>query len=198
MNCVVFVGSDPPLSPIRFGETINLNESFAFSCSSSSTAPSFSIYSFFLATNASFFVSSGVVIVLSPNRVLLENQYFLSETSTFHHVSFSSFLISNCFHASSGLFSSNRWPSLLIAGPPFYCRRRTRMNLSMLLLLIIGGVEVNPGPSPSNNLTFGMLNIRSVVNKAPLLHSLITWSRPVHPCTYWNVGKNRWPPGDQK
>ena len=44
----------------------------------------------------------------------------------------------------------------------------------MLLLLIIGGVEVNPGPSPSNNLTFGMLNIRSVVNKAPLLHSLIT------------------------
>ena len=44
----------------------------------------------------------------------------------------------------------------------------------MLLLLIIGGVEVNPGPSSSPNLTFGMLNARSVVNKAPLLHSLIT------------------------
>ena len=60
------------------------------------------------------------------------------------------------------------------ATPPFYCRRRSRLNLSMLLLLIIGGVEVNPGPSPSTNLTFGMLNVRSVVNKAPLLHSLIT------------------------
>ena len=44
----------------------------------------------------------------------------------------------------------------------------------MLLLLIIGRVEVNPGPSSSTSLTFGMLNIRSVVNKAPLLHSLIT------------------------
>ena len=52
--------------------------------------------------------------------------------------------------------------------------RRTRLNLSLLLLLIIGGIEVNLGPSSSLNLTFGMLNTRSVVNKAPLLHSLIT------------------------
>ena len=44
----------------------------------------------------------------------------------------------------------------------------------MLLLLIIGGVEVNPGLSSSLNLTFGMLNTRSMVNKAPLLHSIIT------------------------
>ena len=51
---------------------------------------------------------------------------------------------------------------------------RTRLNFSMLLLLIIGGVEVCPGPSLSPNLTFGMLNTRSVINKAPLLHSLIT------------------------
>ena len=131
---------------------LNLNESFAFSCWSSSTSPSFSIYSFFLATNASI-VSSGVVTVLSPNRVLLENQYLHSETCTFHHISFSSILISSCFHVSPGLFSSNRWPFFPITGPPFYCRRRSRLNLSMLLLLIIGGVEVNPGPSPSNNLT---------------------------------------------
>ena len=122
----------------------------------------------YLLTNASI-VSSGVVTVLSPNRVLLENQYFYSGTFTFHHISFSSILISSFFHVSPGLFSSNRWPFFPITGPPFYCRRRSRLNLSMLLLLIIGGVEVNPGPSPSNNLTFGMLNIRSVVNKAPLL-----------------------------
>ena len=71
-------------------------------------------------------------------------------------------------------FSLNKWPLLTLTGPPFHCSRRTRLNLSMLLLLIIGGVEVNPGPSSSPNLTFGMLNTRSVVNKVPLLHSLIT------------------------
>ena len=46
-------------------------------------------------------------------------------------------------------------------------------SLCILLLLIIGGVEVNPSLSSSVNLTFGLLNTRSVVNKAPLLHSLI-------------------------
>ena len=40
--------------------------------------------------------------------------------------------------------------------------------------MIIGGVEVNPGPSSSLNLNFGILNTMSVVNKAPLLHCLIT------------------------
>ena len=50
---------------------------------------------------------------------------------------------------------------------------KTRFNFSILLLLIIGGIEVNPGPSSSLNLTFGLLNTRSVVNKAPLLHCLI-------------------------
>ena len=32
---------------------------------------------------------------------------------------------------------------------------------------------MNPGPS-SASLTFGVLNTRSVVNKAPLIHSLIS------------------------
>ena len=127
---VVFVGSDPPLSPIRFGETVNLNESFAFSCLSSSTSPSFSTYSFFLATNASI-VFSGVVTLLSPNRVSLENQYFHSEILSFHQTSFNSILISKCFQVSPGLFSSNRWLFLPITGPPFYCRRRSRLNLSI-------------------------------------------------------------------
>ena len=56
-----------------------------------------------LATNASI-VSSGVVTVLSPNRVLLENQYLHSETFTFHHISFGSTLVSSCFHVPPGLF----------------------------------------------------------------------------------------------
>ena len=83
-----------------------------------------------------------------------------------------------------------------LTGPPFYCRRRTRFNLCILLLLIIGGVEVNPGPSSSLNLTFGMLHTRSVVNKAPLLHTQSPQpncrSRPVPPGTNWNVDQ-KWP-----
>ena len=77
-----------------------------------------------------------------------------------------------------GLLLTNKWPSMLISHRTSFlysnCRRRTRFNLSILLLLIIiGGVEVNPGPSSSLNLTFGLLNARSVVNKASLFHNLI-------------------------
>ena len=75
---------------------------------------------------------------------------------------------------SPGLLLTNHWPSMLLTGPPFHCRRRTRLSHTILLLLIIGGVEVNPGPSSSLNLNFGLLNTRSVVNKAPRLHCLIT------------------------
>ena len=71
-------------------------------------------------------------------------------------------------------YRTNQWPSMLLTGPPFHCRRRTRLSHSILLLLIIGGVEVNPGPLSSINLNFGLLNTRSVVNKASLLHCLIT------------------------
>ena len=59
----------------------------------------------------------------------------------------------------------------ILLQPPFHCRRRTRANLFTLLLLIVGGVEVNPGPT--SNFRLGMLNTRSIVNKAPLLHSLM-------------------------
>ena len=80
---------------------------------------------------------------------------------------------SQLFLTPPGLLLANKWPPMFLTGPPFYCCRRTRFNLCSLLLLIIGGVEVNPGPSSSVNLTFGSLNTRSVVNKAPLLHGLI-------------------------
>jgi hypothetical protein len=56
-----------------------------------------------------------------------------------------------------GLLLANKCPPMILAGPPFYYRRQTRFNLGILLLLIIGGVEVNPGSSSSVNLTFGSL-----------------------------------------
>ena len=117
---------------------------------------------------------SGFESLLSFNHASPENRHFAHNFHFFHQVSASFISADICFHISPGLFSLNKWPLLILTGPPFYCSRRTRLNLSMLLLLIIGGVEVNPGLSSSPNLTFGMLNTRSVVNKAPLLHSLIT------------------------
>ena len=43
-----------------------------------------------------------------------------------------------------------------------------------LLLLILGGVESNPGPSSvSGHVTLGLLNARSAVHEAPLLHDAI-------------------------
>ena len=83
------------------------------------------------------------------------------------------------FSNSFPIFSDTTWPPLgkqmtthvshrtsILLPPP------NSVQSCILLLLIIGGVEVNPGPSSSVNLTFGSLNSRSVVNKAPLLHRL--------------------------
>ena len=65
-------------------------------------------------------------------------------------------LVANFLLIPPGLLLANKWPPMFLTGPPFYCRRRTRFNLCILLLLIIGGVEVNPGPSSSVNLTISV------------------------------------------
>ena len=41
------------------------------------------------------------------------------------------------------------------------------------LLLLLGGVEANPGPSVNQLCSIGCLNIRSVIHKSALLHTLI-------------------------
>ena len=88
------------------------------------------------------------------------------------------------FLMSPGLLLTNQCPSMLLTGPSFHCRCRTRFNLSILLLLIIGEIEVNPDLSLSLNLTFGLLNTRSVVNKAPLHHCLISLTM-ICPSWHW-------------
>ena len=65
------------------------------------------------------------------------------------------------------------WPS---------CTRFSSNMLVALLLLSSGNIERNPGPSrspackrtPTCAFSFGSLNIRSAVNKAPLLHNTIS------------------------
>ena len=49
--------------------------------------------------------------------------------------------------------------------------RRSLPAVVTALLLLLGGVESNPGPVSS--ITLGVFNVRSVVRKAALLHSLI-------------------------
>jgi len=53
------------------------------------------------------------------------------------------------------------------------CRRSVRSML-IAMLLIIGGIEVNPGPNfNSKFINFGLLNGQSVGRKAALVHDII-------------------------
>ena len=211
--CVrLIIGTDPPLSPTRFGETMNLNDSLSFSGSCFSSSLSLSPCSS-LSSDHRFHRSRPVMFSVGADPPLspdLSTDFEQPVAATFHCFShfFTTFIPTNphihpgltflpfrspFFLMLPGLLLTNQWPSVLLTGPPFHCRRRTRFNLSILLLLIIGGIEVNPGPSSSLNLTFGLLNTRSVVNKAPLLHCLIadndlsflalteTWSKQTTP-----------------
>ena len=165
---------------------MNLNHFSAFSCSSFSPCLPFSPdHHLHLSHPIKFFV--GIVPPLSLDLSAGRKQPLAIVFHPFCHFSVTFIATIQHIHPelrffqthskllllSPGLLLANKWPPMILTGPSFYCRRRTRLNVCILLLLIIGGVEVNPGPSSSVNLTFGMLNTRSVVNKAPLLHSLI-------------------------
>ena len=156
------------LSQIQYSNWFSLrdsNNSINFSANSS-------------ASNV-FFGFGGVNPPLSPGHVLLKTHHFAFNfqcNPIFHSFTTSFTAIepfSQHFRISPGIISIKTWPPMLLTGPPFHYRRRTRSNLATLLLLVIGGVEMNPGPS-SASLAFGVLNTRSVVNKASLLHSLIS------------------------
>ena len=192
---VAFVGPVPRLSLIQFGETMKVNHSSAFSCSSLSHCLPFSTgHHLQLSDSIVFFVGADPPLSLDlsagreqPLAVVFcpfchFSVIFIATISHIHTGIKFCQTHSQLFPASPGLLLASKWPSMILTGPPFYCRRRTRLNLCILLLLIIGGVEVNPGPSSSPNLTFGMLNTRSVVNKAPLLHSLIA----IMTCPSWH------------
>ena len=183
---VAFVSPDPQLSLIHFGETMKLNYSCAFSCSSFLHCLPFSPdHHLQLSYSIMLFVGANPPLSLDlsagrkePLAIVFHSFCHFSVTfiATVSHIHTGLKFCqthSQLFPASPGLLLTNKWPPMILTGPPFYCRHRTLFNLCILLLLIIGGVEVNPGPSSSVNLTFGMLNTRSAVNKAPLLHSLI-------------------------
>src|SRR5206468_274945 len=48
-----------------------------------------------------------------------------------------------------------------------------RSSSVIFALLFIGGVEPNPGPIRSSPLKAGLLNVRSAVNKAAVIHDII-------------------------
>ena len=155
---------------VQFQDSTRLNLQY------SNNSATFSANSF---ASCAFIGFDGENHSLSPGHDSLRKHHFdfeLQYSRTYHSFSTSFIVIepfSKHFCISPGLFSVQKWPPMLLTGPPFHCRRRTRSNLATLLLLVIGGVEMNPGPL-SASLTFGVLNTRSVVNKAPLIHSLIS------------------------
>ena len=56
------------------------------------------------------------------------------------------------------------------------CRRRSPPAVLVAMILLLGGVETNPGPAAStaqSGAAFGLLNARSVVHKAALIHDVI-------------------------
>jgi len=110
--------------------------------------------------------------------------------------------------------SCNMWHcgcTLLWARPPRaspYSPKSTRCLRSVVLaLLLISGIEANPGPlvnNTCNGLSFGLINCRSAVAKTALIHSAVdelkldllaiteTWIKNDHPDT---VKLDLCPPG---
>jgi hypothetical protein len=72
--------------------------------------------------------------------------------------------------AAAGFTSCDRW--LLYVGASFRPRpSSSRRDFAVILLLLMAGVEPNPGPQPW--LNFAIQNARSVVTKAAVIHDLI-------------------------
>ena len=80
---------------------------------------------------------SGFETLSFLNDAPSKNRHFAHKFHFFHQVSASFISIDTCLPISSGLLSLNNWPLLTLTGPPFCCSHQTRLNLSMLLLLII-------------------------------------------------------------
>ena len=89
---------------------------------------------------------------------------------------------------SPSIYNSCSDRRLLFAGQFVYRTSFARRHEAMLtaLLLLLGGIEQNPGPAAANTagniasvtaLRLGVLNARSAVNKAALIHDIIDSQR---------------------
>jgi len=88
--------------------------------------------------------------------------------------------ISATVAVSSSLCSLSSDCRLHFAGSCIYrpCRRRSPAAVLVSLLLLLGGVEPNPGPSSAATMSFGLLNARSAQHKAALIQDVIEDHRP--------------------
>ena len=82
---------------------------------------------------------------------------------------------------SAGLFDT---PNVLLCcrqkETRFFMKPTTgcRKTIFVTLLLLIGGIEQNPGPTKSSSLLkMGLINARSIINKSALIHDMINETR---------------------
>ena len=62
------------------------------------------------------------------------------------------------------------------AGLPVYqwCSHHSQCSAMIALLLLIDNVEPNPGPQSQAVINFGLISVRSAVNKAVLIHDVMS------------------------
>ena len=77
------------------------------------------------------------------------------------------------FLASPGLLLVNKWPPMFLTGLHSTAAAELDSICASYCFSLSGELRSTPARHRPVNLTFGMLNTRSAVNKAPLLHSLI-------------------------
>ena len=75
-------------------------------------------------------------------------------------------------NTAAGLFTFTRQTLYMLAGPRFRVQPgESRLHKLCLLLLLVGGIEINPGPTRS--LRFDSINANGVNSKDALLADLI-------------------------
>ena len=93
------------------------------------------------------------------------------------HLSFRSRLNLSTFRPHPGLTPISRATLMGVKIINNSYGRRPRKSLFALILLLVAGVEPNPGPrssAPARSLRFGLLNTKSAVNKVALVHDTIS------------------------
>src|SRR5277367_2988018 len=106
-------------------------------------------------------VVMGLMIAVRGRVLVADDAYYYSKPAP------------QCLYACRNWFISSALLRPRFPCPPNGIIRRSSGPAIITVLLLIGGVKLNPEPQ-SNQLYCGLLNVRSGVHKAALIHDVIT------------------------